>query len=154
VNEQETAVAVEAWVNEVLPELKASYPHVTASKGDLPDTMVDVRQKSITLGGEDNRFPWGALQQRMLRVFSITVSFLVDTTEEDGDAEETAELRDFGDRLEASLLNDATLGDRVEMASPFCTFDYALPFVGYPDGTRGRQMTLDMATAELVDYEE
>ncbi len=149
------ALALEDWVKEVLGEdLKATYPHVTAAKADLPDAQVDVRDKSIQMGG-DQRFPWGELQNRLLRVFEVAISFMV--AKEDGleaDAESTLELRDFGRRMEAALLSQPTLNDRVQMASPICNFDYALPFVEYPDGTRGRQMMMNMAVAELVDYEE
>lgn len=152
--EQEIAEALEEWIKAVLPELKATYPHVTAAKADLPDGQVDVRNKSLQFGG-DQRFPWGELQNRMLRVYEVAVSFMV--AKEDGleaDAESTAQLRDFGKRLEEALLSQPTLGERVQMASPIHTVDYALPFVEYPDGTRGRQMMMNMAVAELVDYEE
>ena len=153
--EQEIAAAIEAWVQEVLgDDLKQTYPHVTAAKTELPDAQVDVRDKAVQMGG-DQRFPWGELQNRMVKIFEVAVSLLV--AKEDGleaDAESTAQLRDFGERLEHALLHQPTLNDRVQMASPFHTITYALPFVEYPDSTRGRQMTLNMAVAELVDYEE
>lgn len=153
--EQEVALAVEEWINEVLPELTETYPHVTAAKADLPDGQVDVQSKAITYGRGDERFPWGQLQQRMLRVFDIQLSFMVEKG--DGltaDAEGTEQLRDFGKRLEQALTTQPTLGDRVQMASPICEVNYGLPFVEYPDGTRGRQMTMSMSVAELVETED
>lgn len=154
--EQAAALAVEAWIAEVLdPDLKATYPHVTAAKADLPDAQVDLQRKSIGYGRGDERFPWGELQERLLRVFDFQLSFMVEKG--DGltaDAEGTAQLRAFGERIEKALLEQPTLGDRVQMASPICEFNYGLPFVEYPDGTRGRQMTMTMSVAELVDIEE
>lgn len=159
--ESEIAAAVEDWVKEVLPELAATYPHVTAAKADLPDGQVDLRRKAITMGRGDERFPYEQLQQRLLRVFDLQISFMVErgegaTPEDqlDADLKGTEELRSFGERLEQALLGNATLGDRVQVASPICEMDYALPFVEYPDGTRGRQMMFSMSVAELADNEE
>jgi hypothetical protein len=159
--ENDVAAAVEAWVKEVLPELAATYPHVTAAKADLPDAQVDLQNKAISYGRGDERFPYEQLQQRMLRVFDLQISFMVErgegaTPEDqlDADLKGTTELRDFGERLERDLLANATLGDRVQVASPICEFSYGLPFVEYPDGTRGRQMMFSMSVAELVDNEE
>lgn len=160
-NERQVAEAVEAWINETLPELEKSYPYVTAGKANLPDAMIDVQEKSISRGRGDERFPWGELQQRTLKVFDIQISLMVDrgdvaTPEEREEADKlgTHQLQDFGDRLETALLGEPTLGDRVQMASPYCSFNYALPFVKYADGTKGRQMTFSMSVGELVDQED
>jgi len=161
VNEREVALAVEEWVNDVIPELVKSYPYVTAGKADLPDAMIDVQEKSIQRGKGDERFPWAELQQRSLKVFDIQISLMVDrgdvaTPEEREKADEagTVQLQEFGAALEEALLSQPTLGDRVQMASPYHSANYALPFVKYADGTRGRQMTMSMSVGELVDQED
>lgn len=159
--EREVALAVEQWINEVIPALERSYPYVTAGKANLPDAMIDVQEKSITRGKGDERFPWAELQQRTLKVFDIQVSLMVDrgdvaTPDEREKADElgTVQLQEFGAELEDALLSQPTLGDRVQMASPYHNANYALPFVKYADGTRGRQMTFSMSVGELVDLEE
>jgi len=156
--EKEIALAVEEWLKGVLPELNKTWPFATAAKTDLPDAVIEVLNKGIQLGGEDTRFPWAELQQRLIKVFDIKISFMVDALEapeDPTDAEATdGELKVFGEKVETALLAEPTLGDRVQMASPICSANYALPFVGYPDGTRGRQMVFEMSVAELVDNEE
>ncbi len=151
--EQECAEAVTAWIAEELDELVANYSYLTAQRGSLPDVMVDVEEKAITAG--DTSFPFSQLQNRMLRVFSLTANIMV---EQNGGLEEdrleTEQLRDFGSRLEVSGLTDATLGGRVFMLSPLMSFTYALPFVEYPDGTRGRQMQVTLSVGELADQED
>lgn len=151
--EQQVAEAVEAWVAETLDELVESYPYVTAQRGRLPDAMVDVESKSISTS--DSAFPFSQLQQRLLRVFNVSVNIMV---EQNGGVEddrlETEQLRDFGARLEVSGTTDATLGGRVFMLSPLMDINYSLPFVEYPDGTRGRQMQVALAVGELADQED
>lgn len=150
--EQEAALAVEAWVNEVLPELAASYPHIVAGKNELPDAVVDVTMKRL-VPEDPEFFPFAALEQTWLRVFPVEVSFLVesgDPSDEEASRLEQEQLRDFGRRLEAAFWADATLGDRVPMASPRLEFDYSAPFIEADDGTRGRQMILTMAVGEPV----
>lgn len=151
-NEQQVAQAVRDWAKAVLPELKASRHYLSAQKTELPDVQADVARKRL-VRGPDERFPFAQLQQAGLRIFDCELSLMVERDEEAGvqaDQRETEQLRDFGDRLEASLLADATLGDRVQMASPLAEFDYSSPFVEWADGTRGRQLVVTLAVAELV----
>lgn len=158
-NESEAANAIAAWLGDTLPALKKVWPFETSAKADLPDGMVEVQQKSIGLGEEfAQRFPWAQLQQRMMKVFEVQITCMVDAQgapEDPKGAEESdAELKGYGAALEDALLSEPTLGDRVGMASPMCAANYTLPFVQYPDGIRGRQMEFTMWVAELVDYEE
>lgn len=148
--EDDVAVAVKDWVLAELPSLTIGRSWLTAQKTTLPDVVVDVAEKGIVL--QDNRFPrLTELQQVALRVFEVEFSIMT-AHEADGSADqsETEELRGYGATLEASLLNDGTLGDKVFMASPIATFNYRLPFVQYEDGTRGRQMAVALAVAEPV----
>jgi hypothetical protein len=152
--ENEVALELVEWSRATLPELVAGVHYLSAGKTRLPDVSVDVAEKRIAR--DDERFPYRQLQQTTIRVFECEAVFVVESEAGPGapapeaDKRETEQLRDFGARLEASILNDATLGERVQMASELITFDYRLPFVEYADGTRGRQMTLNMAVAELV----
>lgn len=150
--EDQVADAVAAWVQAVLPELNAARSWLSASKTELPDVMVDVAEKSIAL--RDDRFPRIDFQQAAIRVFEVEFALMVEhTTGLDRDKQETEQLRDFGSRLEASLLSDGTLGGRVFMASPLLRIDYRLPFVQYEDGTRGRQSLVTLAVGEPVKAE-
>lgn len=153
-NENEVAEAVVAWSREVLSELNEGRSWLTAHKTKLPDVVADVAEKSIVL--RDERFPRLDIQQAALRVFEVEMSFMVEkNTGDSADREETEQLRDFGERLEASLTTDGTLGDRVFAASPVgASFSYRLPFVQYEDGTRGRQMTLSFPVAEPIQPED
>lgn len=148
-NEQDAAVAVRDWVLATLPELAAARHYLTAEKSELPDVMADVAHKRL-VRGPDERFPFAQLQQAGVRVFDCELSLMVESSGGTADQAETEQLRDFGARLEASLLSDATLGGRVQMASPLAEFDYSSPFVEWADGTRGRQLVVTLAVGELV----
>lgn len=145
----EVATAVESWVNEVVTDLEASYPYVSATKGALPDAMIDV-QSAVQVEGPDVRFPYSELQQRLLRVFDVQITIMVADASA---AEDTLLLQTWGAELQESLLALPTLKDRVQMASPLCTLDFSLPFIQYPDGTRGRQFALSLSVAELIDMD-
>lgn len=151
-NENDAAVAVTAWAREVLPELAEGRSWLTAQKTALPDVVADVAEKRIVRG--DDRFPYPSIQQTELRVFECDLAFMVESEnaapDDEADRAETEQLRDFGARLETAIHDDATLGGRVQMASPLAVFNYRLPFVEYGDGTRGRQMTLNLLVAELI----
>lgn len=158
-NEAEVAKAVAEWLEDTVSALKKVWPFETSAKTVLPDGMVEVQEKSIGLGEEfAQRFPWGELQQRMLKVFEIQLTCMVDAKGAPDDpvaSEETdAELKGYGAALETALLSQPDLGGRVQLASPLCSANYRLPFAQYPDGIKGRQMEFTMWVAELVDYEE
>lgn len=147
--ENECAIAVAAWAEDTLPELAAAVPYLSAQKGDLPDVQVDASEKQLRI--TDQRFPiLSAIQNVVLRVFEVDLAFMVESDPSGGDKEETEQLRDFGARLEASILEDSSLGSRVHQASPLVAFNYRLPFVQYADNTRGRQMTMALAVAEPI----
>lgn len=154
-NEQQVATAVSEWLAATLAELTEVYPFVAAQHGTLPDAMVDVERKETVINAAE--FPFSAVQQRILRVFTVSVNVMVETNtgvDADADRVETEMLRGYGAEIERSALIDATLGERVFMVSPLMEFDYTLPFVEYPDGTRGRQMQATLSVGELVDEED
>jgi hypothetical protein len=135
------------WVRTTLPELEGGYDHVpTTSDQPLPDVVVE--NGSTVLVPEDPRFAFLDVQQGWLLVRSMDVSFMVDDTDPDAAAQL---LRSFETRTLASLLGDGTLGGRVPFVSPYVTYDYSLPFVERPDGTRGREMNMTMLVGELVE---
>lgn len=150
-NEEQVAEAVKNWALETCPDLVQGYHWLSAQKGALPDVMVTVDEKAIVQ--THPAFPYAVLEQVDLRVFEVFVAFMAenDGGPSEADRLETFQLREFGRLIEEALHADATLGDRVPMASPFATFDYRLPFVEYPDGTRGRQMTVTMYVAEPIE---
>lgn len=148
-NENDVAEAVRDWSREVLPALLVGAHYLPDTKTQLPDVAVDVEEKSIALS--DPRFPTAMFQQVAIRVFEVVCVFMVENSPGSAEAE-TEQLRSFGADLERSLLSDGTLGGRVPIASPLMSFDYRLPFVQYPDGTRGRQMTLSFPVGETVAH--
>lgn len=155
--EDQVAEQLVAWARAELTELQEGRAWLTAQKTKLPDVVADVEEKSVVLS--DPRFPRLDIEQAALRVFDCVLAFMVAIDKEAAPAGQTVDqaetklLRDFGARLEASLLSDGTLGGRVFMASPLVSFDYRLPFVQYEDGTRGRQMVTRLAVAEPVQAE-
>lgn len=139
-----------AWASEVLTELQGGYDYVTDQKSQaLPDVMGELIDSRAVLSDQLN-FPGLAIQQAVLRVFRVTLSFMVDNSDP---AAASAVLRDFADRLGVSLMEDGTLSGRVFAASPLAVFDFSRPFVEYEDGTRGREMTMNIAVAELQEVE-
>jgi hypothetical protein len=151
VNEQEVGEAVSAWVQATCPGIETGYAYPVSSKlGALPDVVAFVTGKR--LGPDHPEFPFAQLDQSWMRVFTLEVSIMVQA---DGDGEAAhGQLQEFGELLEQAIVEDATLGGRVEMASPQIQFDYSTPFVEYQDGTRGRELFINMTVAELAPQPE
>ena len=155
-NGNEATAAVEAWIRAVLPELEdRTYPYVPTGKSKaLPDAVIDVGREDVVRDDED--FTILRLQQvAAVRIFRMGVSIMVEagTTDADAGAAQTT-LRSFIDRLLSGILQDDTLGARVDQASPFVEVDYTPPFVEYEDGTRGREVTLNFAIGEALMIED
>lgn len=138
-----------AWCRAVLPELQNGYEYEPTEKAVLPDVVVVLDTSEVELG--DTNFPLHSIQQRVIQRYDFTISFMVDNTAPE---EAAQDLRRYADALRAELLKDGTLGQRVPVASPFVSFDYTAPFVVYPDGTRGREMTMTISVAEHVEVEQ
>lgn len=136
------------WSQSVLPELVGAYDHVPAVKPQgLPDVVVEAGRSGIQMA-PDTRFRYWDLQQAAIYFVEGSLSFMVDNSDP---AAAAAQLRDFETRLRDSVLQDATLGGRVTMASPLMEFDFTSPFVEYGDGTKGREMTMTIAVGDLVE---
>lgn len=152
----EAVDAVVAWVVEHLPVLTDNtYNYVPAGKAkELPDVIGDLAGESIRQ--DDPDFPLTGLQQVAIRRFDIGLSFMVESgADEEGAAEATGQLRAQVETLAMALLQDSTLGGRVDLASPFVfEADYTPPFVEYEDGTRGREATVHLAIAERIHVED
>jgi hypothetical protein len=138
-----------AWARATIPALQDGYNYEPTEKATLPDVVVVLDASQIEYG--DTTFPLHAIQQRVVQRYDCTLSFMVNNEDPQHAAEE---LRGYGDLLRAELLRDGTLGQRVPVASPFVTFDYTPPFVVYPDGTRGREMTMTISIAEQAEVEQ
>lgn len=162
-DEREVSEALRDWAMEVCDDaalapfdgLVIGYPFLADMAGDLPNVMVDLSRKHLQYG-PDERFPYAELQQQWLRIFDAQLNFLV-ASEGLASAraeEETQHLQLIGAVTEAALTTNADLGGRVQMASPLADWNYALPFVQYDDGTKGRQMIMSIAVAELTDEPE
>lgn len=149
IGSEAVVVALGAWARAVIPELVQHYEFEPVEKTELPDVVIVLDDSVVELG--DATFPLHAIQQRVIQRYDLTLSFMVDNSEPE---EAAQELRAYADLLRAELLKDGTLGQRVPVASPFVTFDYTPPFAVYPDGTRGREMTMTISVAEYAEVEQ
>jgi hypothetical protein len=151
VSTQEVAERVVAWANGVSVNLTVpfanTYSWTPSGKGALPDCAVDVSGIELLID-DDRRFPWLSIQQTVVRVFTLDLSFMVDNTDEEA---ASIYLRSVADALTASLLSDGTLGGTVPMASPLLTFDFSRPYVRYQDGTKGREVVAQMFVADPME---
>jgi hypothetical protein len=96
-------------------------------------------------------FPKAQIEQALLMVYTMQLSFMVDN----GDPQAAARLlRDLSDRLLDAALDDGTLGGRVPFVSPSISFDFSTPYVEYEDGTFGREMTMSLSVGGLVQEEQ
>jgi hypothetical protein len=144
--ESEVPAALCVWAADVLSELEATYPLGVTTKGGLPDMVAELNTTDVEIGA--NEFPLSAIQNAHVLVRRLTLSFMVDNAVPE-DADE--QLKDFATRLMTSALSDGTLGGRVPFISRLISFNYDNPFVEYPDGTRGREMTMSISVGELVE---
>lgn len=141
-----TTAALVAWARETISELQEGFGYLPEGKGALPDVVCELLTSGISVN--DGSFPFAQIQQAWLRVWEYELSFMV----ENDDTQAAAELlEDFTDRLVAAALQDVTLGGRVEFISPELAFDLTPPFVEYPDGTRGREMTMQISVGALIE---
>jgi hypothetical protein len=141
--------AVTAWCRASVPELVNGYNYEPSEKTILPDVVVVLDTSQIETG--TTSFPLHAIQQRVIQRYDCTISLMVENDDPQAAAQD---LRRYADALRAQLLKDGTLGQRVPVASPYVTFDYTPPFVVYPDGTRGREMTMSISIAEQAEVEQ
>lgn len=138
-----------AWARETVPELTGGYSYVPAAKDQaLPDVVVELNGLETVVN--DPRFPFEAIQQRIIFAHSIGLSFMVDNTDPEAAAET---LRRWADVLSASLLAGGTLEGKVPFVSPLFRWDFTRPFVRYQDGTTGREATLAITVGDLVEVE-
>jgi hypothetical protein len=138
--------AVAEWVRETVPEIVHAYTYAPEFKdAALPDAVVELLESSI----DDKAEGLGLfdIQQGWFDLYRIGVSFMVDGSDPEY-ASET--LRGFESRLKDEAVKDGTLGGRVGFRSPYIRFDFTPPLVEYEDGTRGREMTLEIVVGDYV----
>jgi hypothetical protein len=136
------------WAQEVLPELVGAYVELPGEKNlGLPDVIVEIQRSGVREGGGDAFRRW-SIQQALLYVADMELSFMVDNSDYSAAA---AQLRDFEARLLTSVMSDQTLGGRVPFVSPLVEFDFTGPYVEYEDGTKGREMRMTLAVGDLVE---
>ena len=146
---QDVAEGVTAWILEATG-ISSGYHYMPSQKdANLPDVVVEVIERRMTR--EDPEFPFSAIQQRWVRLFVVGASIMVDNSDPESAADT---LYGYSDVMEAALMADGTLGGRVPFVSPYFAFDFSAPFVEYHDGTRGREMNMQMSVGELVEAPE
>lgn len=138
------------WITAVTDPPVSSYAMAPSMKDQaLPDVVVEVATHRMTI--QDPLFPLRQLQQQWIRVWTVAASIMVENNVE---ATAAIALEDYADQLTAALQRDGSLSGNVPFASPFISFDFTAPFVEYPDGTRGREMTAVIHVGELVEAPE
>jgi hypothetical protein len=153
VTNQDVIDAVLAWARDTIPAVAGGYDFVPPGKPEaLPDVVVDLESEGFDVGPTPE-FPWPQLQQRDLYVWRLVMSFMVGAGKDQATHQAAAhQLRVFAEALRAALAGDPTLGKRVFLASPLSfRIDYTPPFVEWSDGTRGREMTVNLAVAQLQE---
>lgn len=143
---QEVAEAVLEWAQAAVPVLEGGYDYLPSQKDQLlPDVVVDVAEVEVTR--QSAEFPMSQIQQAWLHIFRCELSFMVENTDPQAAAQS---LRAMEALTTASLMQDGTLGGRVDFVSPYFSYDFTPPFVEYADGTRGREMVMRMSVGEPV----
>lgn len=162
---EEAIAAVLEWAQAVAPDVAdRGYDYVPASKPKgLPDVVCELQTEAVVREDPD----FGALvdtqQVAALRVWDLELSVMAgakprepaddealddDQLVDEAHQAASKQLRAIAQQLGDALLADETLGGRVQLASPFCIFDFTRPFVEYQDGTRGREMRMALKVAE------
>ena len=139
-----------AWANATLSELEGQYDHLPAQKSQkLPDAVAAVARRYVAT--EDPNFPISGLEQAYTQVFEVELSIMVDNANPQTAA---TLLGSMADRLEAEALKSITLGGRVQIRSPFVSFNFDNPHVRYDDGTEGREMVMTILVGDLVKVDD
>ncbi len=139
---------------EVLPDLQGSYDHAVAQKTQpLPDVAVEMGEASIVLQelAPEVGAPFFSVEQAHVRKWECKL-LLMDKPEDDQAASE--HLADWIDDLTDSVLNDSTLGGRVQWVGKNVRGGFDPPFVQFDDDTQGRLATLTIEVYEFIPIEE
>lgn len=153
--EGEVVAAVIAWAEETVEEVAGNtYAYLPAAKiKGLPDCAVEILTMRVTRNDPD--FALIDLQQTWIKRRDLAVNFMVAAPAAEADHLAAQEqLRTMVDRLVDALLADHTLGGRVPLASPVVDVDYDPAFIEYQDGTRGREVVVQIAVGEPLVYED
>lgn len=143
--------ALRGWVGQVVPDVAGKvYTAPPANKDlGLPDCAIVLVAEEPGLDPE--QFPWVQLQQVGGYTLRLALSFMVEVGLGVA-AEEAADLRvrGYAEAIKRRCHDESqTLGPR-EIVGRAPTFGYEPPFVEYEDGTRGREMTVTLAVAQLL----
>lgn len=154
----EVAEAVVAWVRGLIPEIQSGAAYPGAVTLDLPDVWAVV-ETIRTVPSDPENFPWLGLESVWLKEWFFEVSIMVeqkrhtDGAEEDEDAaarETQQKLEAFAETLIGSTMSGVRLGDGVAI-SPRIEANLGEPFNERSDGTRGREVVINLVTAEGVE---
>ena len=144
--------ALAGWVAATVPDVDGKVYKAPPAEKDLglPDCIVALLVEDPTL--DDAQFPMLAgVQQIDGYTLRFGLSFMVQV--EPGMAGELAAdqlVRSYAEAIKRAVrADDAALGQR-ELIGVGPSFDYDPPFVQYQDGTRGREMTCQLAVAQLL----
>jgi len=148
VSTEDVLTGLNEWVLAVCtPTIVGAYPFLPAEKPlAFPDVVAEVLDIRLTV--DDPAFPFSVIQQTWLKVWQVGLSIMVSNADPEAAA---SQLEGYADQMDASIRSDGSLGGRVPFISPYYSFDFTAPFVEYNDGTRGREMNVQISVGELVE---
>lgn len=144
--------ALAVWIGTTVPDVAGKvYKAPPASKDlGLPDCIVGLLSEDPDL--DDAQFPaLAAIQQVEGYTLRFGLSFMVQVAAGvEGELAADQLVRGYAEAVKRAVrADDAALGAR-ELIGRGPSFDYDPPFVQYQDGTRGREMTCQLAVAQLL----
>lgn len=139
-NTTDVAQAVEAWAADVT-EFN-SYEHAPKSLGEaLPVVIAEVQSDRVVKADSDLKF--SGYQQLFMRIWEVELMLLTEPgTNPDETWAASQNLYAAVDALGASLVEDPTLSERVESATPTYRASYDPPELEHTDGTVARVATV------------
>jgi hypothetical protein len=146
ISTDEIANRLIAWARDILPDLQGGYPYPEGDRDQpLPDVGCVVNSGELVRSHPD--FPQLTIQQALVQIRRCDLLLVAPPEPID---EWTPKLYGWVDTIEQNILDDYTLGDRLEAVSPFVSHSNRPPFVQFEDGSTGRMTTVSMVVAQSV----
>lgn len=135
------------WAGDLLPALNGKYSFAPEYKDKgLPDVACEIVNVRKSVESPEQGWALEHIEQRSMRIYEAELLFMV-PPEPPQDASNA--LADFIDTLTESLEAGA-LRDSFSSVSTEYNASFRPPFVEFDDGTRGRQVTLQITVGERI----
>lgn len=128
-----------------LDDNKYSFPAEYKDKG-LPDVACELVRVRVRQDADDPGWRVESVEQKRLRLYEVEIIFMVPP---DPPQEATEALTDYIDTVTVNLENNG-LKDKYHLVDANYTANFRPPFIEFDDGTRGRQVTLQLTVGERI----